>query len=473
MELLALVIDLAVADLGRVARLGEHHRDLAHLAQLGQRLVVETVALFGLLAPELKTRAVVLVEAVRILLGQPVEFVFGRRPGVEVGNRTVLVEGRPGLVGDVVLVEADLVEPLRGADAVAGQILEQRTAVLLEVDLPGLLPAHDPLGQHVVHHHADQGQHAITPPGPLVDPALDDGDVVRVLLKDELDDLQPQGHVTGFVRLGREAESHGAHVAVVGRAGHKRHEQQVGEHVFEGEADGDHELERAGRDRIVKEGTRHRQVPHALQHVRRIVEAVVVLVVVRQGVDLCLRMTQLVERLHQAGHTRTGAREGTAGHGEATVRHVLERADAGQEQLDGIEVARVGHVQVTVVLRIGLDDGVELALLFRLVFPVGVHGQAERVFPLVPVVDLDALVFHQRVHILARLVGGFPVQLAGHVAVFFFQSELLAGACFHIHCLCSSLTRSSTGSFRRRSRPDGPRAKSGSPEFPEGRSRGR
>jgi hypothetical protein len=74
------------------------------------------------------------------------------------------------------------------------------------------------------------------------------------------------------------------------------------------------------------------------------------------------------------------------------VRHVFQRADAVEEELDRVDVARVGHVEVAVVLGEGVDDRVELALLLGLVLPVGVHGQAEGVFPLVPVVDLDALV---------------------------------------------------------------------------------
>jgi hypothetical protein len=55
-----------------------------------------------------------------------------------------------------------------------------------------------------------------------------------------------------------------AHVAVVGRARHEGHEQQVGQHVFEREADRDHELERAGGDGVVEERLGHRQVPDAV-----------------------------------------------------------------------------------------------------------------------------------------------------------------------------------------------------------------
>jgi hypothetical protein len=72
------------------------------------------------------------------------------------------------------------------------------------------------------------------------------------------------------------------------------------------------------------------------------------------------------------------------------VGRVLQRDHAVDEQLERVEVAGVGDVELAVVLLEGVDDGVELALLLALVLPVGVHGQAEGVFPLVPVVDLDA-----------------------------------------------------------------------------------
>ena len=78
---------------------------------------------------------------------------------------------------------------------------------------------------------------------------------------------------------------------------------------------------------------------------------------------------------------------------------------------------------MTVILGEGIEDRVELLLFLRLVFPVAVHGQAEGVFPLVPVGDLDALEVLQREHVFFLLVGRFPGQIAGQVAVFVFQVE--------------------------------------------------
>ena len=51
-------------------------------------------------------------------------------------------------------------------------------------------------------------------------------------------------------------------------------------------------------------------------------------------------------------------------------------------------------------LRERVDDGIELALLLGLVFPVGVHRQPERVFPLVPVLDLDGAGRSDQAHAL-------------------------------------------------------------------------
>ena len=243
-----------------------------------------------------------------------------------------------------------------------------------------------------------------------------------------------------LVGLGREAEGHGAHVAVVGRARDEGHEQQVGQHIFEREADGDDELERPGADGIIEERLGHRQVPHAVMLVAPVLEAVVVLVVVGQAVDLRLRVADFVQRLHQAGHARAGAGELAAHVGEAPVRHVLVGRDARQEQLERVDVARIRHAQVAVVLREGVDDGVELALLLGLVLPVRVHRHAEGVLELVPVVDLDALVFHVREHVLDGLVGGRPGQVARHQVVALLEAQFLAG--FHIHGECLLASRS-------------------------------
>ena len=216
--LLAVVLGLAVADRRRIVRFGEQHRDLANLAQHGQGIGIEAVALLGLVAPVGETRPVVLVEGVRVLGRQPVNFLVVRHPGVEGRRTAVLVEGRPRLMADVLLVDRALFQALGHGDAVTRQIGEQGATVLLEIDLPGFFPAHHALRQHVVHHHRDQGQHAHATPRPLVDPLLHDRQVVRVLLEHELDALEAQRHVPRFVGLRREAEGHRRHVAVVGGA---------------------------------------------------------------------------------------------------------------------------------------------------------------------------------------------------------------------------------------------------------------
>ncbi len=109
-----------------------------------------------------------------------------------------------------------------------------------------------------------------------------------MLLKNELDNFQSQRHVTRLIRLGREAEGNGCHVAVVGRTRHKGHKQQVGQHIFEGERNRRQELEGTCGTGIVKERLGHRQEPHAVVHVRAVVQAVKVLVVVTHGVLLSL-----------------------------------------------------------------------------------------------------------------------------------------------------------------------------------------
>ncbi|MCY1464674.1 hypothetical protein D9M71_827350 [compost metagenome] len=84
---------------------------------------------------------------------------------------------------------------------------------------------------------------------------------------------------------------------------------------------------------------------------------------------------------------------------------------------------------MAVVLREGIEDRVQLFLFLGLVFPVGVHGQAERIFPLVPIGDLAAFETFVRVDVLVGLVAGLPVEVTGHAAVFFFGIK----AFFHGH----------------------------------------
>ena len=252
--------------------------------------------------------------------------------------------------------------------------------------------------------------------------------------------------MTRFVGLGREADGHRRHVAVVGGAGNEGHEQDVGQHVFEGKADGDHEFERAGGDRVVEERLAVRQIPHAGLLMGELVHPVVVLVVVRDRVDLRLEVTVFIDRLHLAGDARTGAVHLAAHHREATGGHQLKRRRRAKEKLEHVDVAGIGHRQVAVVLVEAIEDGVQLALLLGLVFPVGVHGQAERILPLVPVVNLDAFVRGLRENVFHFLVGRVPGQITGHQAVALFQAELLGN--FHIHVvlsLAAGIRNSSSG----------------------------
>ncbi|MNL13303.1 hypothetical protein D3C87_1342060 [compost metagenome] len=287
---LAFVFGAAMAEGGLVVRLAERQRDLADLAEHRQGRVVETLALLLQRTPVLEARAVDLVEGVGIFGRQPVQLFVGRHPGMEVGRLAVLVEDRPGLVADVVLGDVRLFDVLGRTDAVALQVLEQRPARLFEIHAPGFGPGHDFVRQHVVHHHSHQRQQAVAAPEPLVDPALDDRHVVFVLLQQKLDHFQAQGHVSRFVGLCREAKGDRGHVAVERRSGHERHEQQVGQHVLERERDCREELERSRRARVFEERLGHREEPHAVVHMREIMQAVEVLVVVTHRVNLSLHV---------------------------------------------------------------------------------------------------------------------------------------------------------------------------------------
>src|SRR5699024_11810277 len=82
-----------------------------------------------------------------------------------------------------------------------------------------------------------EGGHAVEAPEPLVDLALDDLDVVLVLLEEELDRLEAQGHVPGLIRLRGEAEGHRRQrseerrVGKEGRCDLSRHSDKKKEHV--------------------------------------------------------------------------------------------------------------------------------------------------------------------------------------------------------------------------------------------------
>ena len=460
MVLVAQVIGLAVGDLGGVTQLGEDHRNLAGLAQHRQGLLVEAVAFVGLLAPVVPAWLVNRIKSLRVLLRQPGHFALVRNPGVQGRCGVVVVKHGEGLVADVVLAFTSLYPALGLADAVAGQILEQGFAVFLDIHFPALAPAHHALGQHVVLHHRDDAEQAVAAPEPFVDPALHDGHVGRVLFQHEFDALNAQRHVARLVGLCAETEGHGGHVAVVRRARHKGHEQQVGQYVFKREADGGQELERAAGVGVFKEGLRHRQIPNPVKHVLRAVQAVEVLVVVAERVGFGLVVAQLVNRLHLAGHAGTGTGELAPRMGKTTVGVVLQRRDAGQKQLERIDVARIGDAELAVVLGEGLDHRIQLFLFFALVFPVGVHRQAKRVFPLVPVVNLDALVFVIRKDLVHRLVGSVPGEVARHGGVAVFQTELFLDD-RGVHFLSPDgwgFSASSSARTGRRLRRCGPRA---------------
>ena len=152
------------------------------------------------------------------------------------------------------------------------------------------------------------------------------------------------------------------------------------------------------------------------------VHAVEVLVVVRNGVRFGLEVTQFIDGLHLSGHARTRTCELTADVLKTTVGVVLQRCYALNEQFQSVDVARITHAQLTIVLRERVDHRVKLLVLFALVFPISVHGQTERVFPFVPVVDLDAFVLVIGKHLVHGLVGGVPMQAARHRGIAVFQT---------------------------------------------------
>ena len=271
-------------------------------------------------------------------------------------------------------------------------------------------------------HHGHQGEQAVTTPEPFVDPTLHDGHVGGVLLQHELDAFNAQGHVARLVRLRREAKRHGGNVAVVCSTRHERHEQQVGQYVFKGKAHSGQELERTTAEGIFKEGLGHGQIPHVVEPVVGRVHAIEVLVVVRDGMRFGLEVTQFINGLHLSGDTRTCTCELTTHVLKTTVGVVLQRCHTLNEQFQSIDVARITDTQLTIVLRKGVDHRVKFLVLFALVFPIRVHGQTERVFPFVPVMDLDAFVLVIGKHLVHGLVGGVPMQAARHRSVAVFQT---------------------------------------------------
>src|SRR3546814_6030513 len=72
----------------------------------------------------------------------------------------------------------------------------------------------------------------------------------------------------------------------------------------------------------------------------------------------------------------------------------------------------------------GIEDGVVFPFSLGLVFPVGVHRQAERILPPVPVVNLDPLIPRIGEYRLFRLIGRLPSEIAGSKAIALFDAKL-------------------------------------------------
>src|ERR1035437_890161 len=171
LELLALVLALPLADGRRVARLGEDHRDLADLAELGQPAYEGPPAVRDVLALLVPHRLVVLLERPRIRLGKPLLVLFGGDARGERRSVGELVERPVDLVGEDLLLRDRILDVPWRLDAVEGEVREEPLQhLLLKVELEGLLPAHHLARQHVVQHLRDQGGDPVSAPEPLVDP---------------------------------------------------------------------------------------------------------------------------------------------------------------------------------------------------------------------------------------------------------------------------------------------------------------
>jgi hypothetical protein len=77
--------------------------------------------------------------------------------------------------------------------------------------------------------------------------------------------------------------------------------------------------------------------------------------------------------------------------GEVAVGLVLQRRHALEKELHRVEVGGLGQGEVALALGEPVEHGIQALVLLGLVLGVRVDGEAERVLPLAPVVDLDAL----------------------------------------------------------------------------------
>ena len=137
---------------------------------------------------------------------------------------------------------------------------------------------------------------------------------------------------------------------------------------------------------------------------------------------LGLVVTQFVNRLQLRRNASAGASELTAYVGIAPVRVVLQRRDTLDKQLERIDIARIADTELPVVLRKGVDYRVELAIFLALVLPVGVHRQTKRIFPFIPIVNLDAFIGVIGKHFVHRLVSGVPMQASRHRGIAIFEA---------------------------------------------------
>ncbi len=141
--------------------------------------------------------------------------------------------------------------------------------------------------------------------------------------------------------------------------------------------------------------------------------------------NLRLHVTQFINGLHLAGHSSANTAELTTGVSKALERLILKRRNTGQEDFQCVDITRIGDVELAVVLRKRIKNGVQLFLFFSLILPVGIHGQAERIFPFGPVGNLDPFELFERKCIFTILIGKVPIQITGQQAIFVFDVEFL------------------------------------------------